>query len=91
MASFLKGTVKVFFAPLLLLCFVYNIPLRSLKILGSSHLMHYTVKIDIVFSGSGSELFPLKSLSLHSMLLGWISSKGIPVVAPLQLHDERSI
>lgn len=55
MATFLKGTVKAFYTPLLLLCFVYNIPLRSLKILGSSHwhLMHYIVKIDAVFSSNG--------------------------------------
>lgn len=62
MATLLKGAVKAFYTPLLLLCFVYNIPLRSLKVLGSSHqhLIPYTVKIDIVFSGRG------KSLALSS-------------------------
>lgn len=57
MATLLKGTVKAFYTPLLLLCFVYNIPLRSLKILGSSpwHLIPFTVKIDVVFSSSGGE------------------------------------
>lgn len=77
MATLLKGTVKVFYTPLLLLCFVYNISLRSLKIPGSSHwrLIPHTVKTDLVFSGSGGELFPLKSLSLHSLLLDWIGVK----------------
>lgn len=63
MATLLKGTVKTFYTPFLLLCFVYNIHLRSLKILGFSHqhLIPYTVKIDVVLSGSGRELFPPKS------------------------------
>lgn len=46
MATRLKGAVKTFYTPFLSLCFVYNIPLKSLEMADSSqwHLGAYTVQ-----------------------------------------------
>ena len=100
MATHLKGTVKTFYTLFLLLCFVYNIPLRSLKIFDSSHwhLVPYIVQIEVVFNGSvsepGSFLLRVSVCIVHgsagpSSL--WINSRGVPIIAPMQPCDEGSI
>ena len=98
MATHLKGTVKTFYTPFLLLCFVYDIPLRSLKILDSSHwhLAPYTVQIEVVFNGNVSEpgSFLLRvSACIVRCSAGpsslWISSRGVPIIAPMQPGDGR--
>lgn len=100
MVTHLKGSVKTFYTPFLLPCFIYNIPLRSLKRLDSSlwHLVPYAVQIEVVFNGSGSE--PGSFLVQVSACIGhcsarpsssWISSRSVPIIAAIQLRDEGSI
>lgn len=100
MVTHLKGTVKTFYTPFLLLCFVYNIPLRSMKTLDSSHwhLVPDTVQIEVVFNGNVSEpgSFLLRvSASVVRCCAGpsssCISSRGVPIIAPMQPRDEGSI
>lgn len=57
MATHLKGSVKTFYTPFLLFCFVYNIPLRSLKMVDSSHwhLVPQTAQIEFAFNSSINE------------------------------------